>query len=153
MPEKVSAALTAQLPAGIPWRLKTAEVISDDQWRMLIALMDTVVPSVQRESTAPRRESLSTAYISETRFREAVSHLRRDTVVLDAASEQDLERYLAEKPSDSILFQQVLKGMLHHLPPETRSQLFRVLSILRWANTRDYLFTWEVLGTGRSPRI
>ncbi|ROW11800.1 hypothetical protein VPNG_04976 [Cytospora leucostoma] len=130
MAEKVSAVLTAQLPAGIPWRLKTAEVISDDQWRMLIALMDTVVPSVQRESTAPRRKSLSTAYISENRFREAVSHLKKDTVIFDTASEQDLDRYLSEKPSDNLLFQQVLKGMLHHLPPEKRLQLFRVLAIL-----------------------
>ncbi|KAK7733975.1 hypothetical protein SLS53_007970 [Cytospora paraplurivora] len=89
--------------------------------------------AVERESTTPRRKSLSTAYISGTRFREAVSHLQKDTVVFDTASEQDLDRYLSEKPSDNLLFQQVLKGMLHHLPPEKRSMLFRVLSILSYA--------------------
>lgn len=97
---------------------------------MLLAIMDTILPSVQRESTAPRRKRLSRAYISDTRYQEAVSHLRKDTVVLDFASEQDLDRYLSERPIDDLLFQQVLKGMLHYLPHETRTLLFRILYIL-----------------------
>lgn len=99
---------------------------------MLLAIMDTILPSVQRESTAPRRKRLSRAYISDTRYQDAISHLRKDTVVLDFASEQDLDRYLSERPIDDLLFQQVLKGMLHYLPHETRTLLFRILYILRY---------------------
>ncbi|ROW04836.1 hypothetical protein VMCG_04808 [Cytospora schulzeri] len=92
--------------------------------------MGAILPSIQRESTAPRRKSLSKAYISDTQYQEAVSHLRSNTVVLDSASEQDLDKYLSERPIDDLLFQQMLKGMLHYLPPDTRSTLFRVLYIL-----------------------
>lgn len=132
--EIIPTVLTAQHPIGIPWRLKTEELITDGQWRMLMAIMDAVLPSVQRESAAPRRRSRSKAYISEARYREAVSLLRRDTVVLDSVSEQDLDKYLSERPTEDLLFQQVLKGMLHHLPPETKSSLFRILYILRYVH-------------------
>lgn len=131
MAEEVSAVLTTQRPVGIPWRFKTEELLSDKEWRMLMAIMDAVLPSVERESMATRRRSISKAYISEARYQEAVARLKRDSVVLDSASEEDLNKYLSERPTDDLLFQQVLKGMLHHLPLETRSLLFRVLSILR----------------------
>lgn len=142
MDQEVSTVLTAQRPAGIPWHLKTAEIIPDGQWRMLLAIMDAVLPSVQRESAAPGRKSPSKAYMSDTRYQDAVSHLRRDTVVLDSASEQDLDKYLSERPTDDLQFRQVLKGMLHYLPQETRSLLFRVLYILRWVILLSEAILW-----------
>lgn len=131
MAEEVSTELTVQRPAGIPWHLKTTDIIPDGHWRMLLAIIDTVLPSVQRELASPRHSSRSKAYISDTRYQEALSRLRKDTVILDSASEQDLDKYLSERPSDDLLFQQVLKGMLHYLPQETRTSLFRVLYFLR----------------------
>lgn len=100
---------------------------------MLLAIMDAVVPSIQKESTAPKRKSRSIAYISDTRYQDAVSHLKNNTVLLDAASEEELDKYLSDRPTDDLLFQQVLKGMLHHVPPDLSTLLSRVLYILRYA--------------------
>lgn len=130
MTESISEILTVQKPAGIPWRLKTAELMPDPQWRTLMALMDTVVPSIQKESTAPKRKSRSIAYISDSRYQDAVSHLKSNTIVLDNASEGELDKYLSDRPTDDLLFQQVLKGMLHHVPPELQTLLSRVLYLL-----------------------
>lgn len=153
MATEISTVLTAQRPAGIPWHLKTADIIPDDQWRMLLAIMDAVLPSIERESTASRQGSRSKAYISDTRYHEAVSRLRKDTVVLDAASEQDLDKYLCERPTDDLLFQQVLKGMLHYLPQETRSLLFRVLYILRCVGTPSSETSVKTFDTRRSQQV
>ncbi|KAK2598771.1 hypothetical protein N8I77_012159 [Diaporthe amygdali] len=130
MTESISEILAVQKPAGIPWRLKTAELIPDAQWRMLLAIMDAVVPSIQRESTAPKRKSRSTAYISDSRYQDAVAHLKKNTVLLDHASEEELDKYLSDRPTDDLLFQQVLKGMLHHVPEDLMTLLSRVLYIL-----------------------
>ncbi|POS78539.1 hypothetical protein DHEL01_v203071 [Diaporthe helianthi] len=130
MTESISDILTVQKPAGIPWRLKTAELMPDAQWRTLMALMDAVVPSIQKESTAPRRKSRSTAYISDSRYRDAVSHLKSNTILFDKASEAELNKYLLDRPTEDLLFQQVLKAMLHHVPPELQTLLCRVLYLL-----------------------
>lgn len=134
MAESITNVLSVQKPAGIPWRLKTAELMPDAQWRMLLAIMDAVVPSIQRESTAPKRKSRSIAYISDSRYQDALSHLKKDTVLLDLASEEELDKYLSDKPTDDLMFQQVLKGMLHHVPEELSTLLSRVLYILRYAS-------------------
>lgn len=136
MTEEAPTASRTQRPIGIPWRFKAGELMTYTQWRMLLAIMDAVLPSVQRESAASGRKSRSKTYISEAKYREAVSLLRRDTVVLDSASEEDLDKYLSERPTEDLLFQQVLKSMLHHLPQETKSSLFRILYILRCVSVR-----------------
>lgn len=130
MTESISDILAVQKPAGIPWRLKTAELMPDAQWRTLMAIMDAILPSIQKESTAPKRKSRSIAYISDSRYQDAVSHLKKDTIVLQTASEAELNKYLSDRPTDDLLFQQVLKGMLHHVPPELQTLLSRVLYIL-----------------------
>lgn len=133
MAESTANVLSVQKPAGIPWRLKTAELMPDAQWRMLLAIMDAVLPSIQKESTAPKRKSRSIAYISDARYQDALSHLKKNTVLLDHASEEELDKYLSDRPTDDLLFQQVLKGMLHHVPEELSTLLSRVLYILRYA--------------------
>ncbi|KAG8157425.1 hypothetical protein KVR01_012809 [Diaporthe batatas] len=130
MTDSIADMLTVQKPAGIPWRLKTAELMPHEQWRTLMALMDTVVPSIQKESTAPKRKSRSIAYISDSRYQDAVSHLKSNTILLDNASEDELDKYLSDRPTDDLMFQQVLKGMLHHVPPELQTLLSRVLYLL-----------------------
>jgi hypothetical protein len=134
MTESVSDILAVQKPAGIPWRLKTAELMPDAQWRTLMAIMDTIVPSIQRKSIAPKRKSRSVAYISDRRYQDAVSHLKKNTILLDSAGEAELDKYLADRPTDDLLFQQVMKGMLHHVPPELKTMLIRVLYLLRYAS-------------------
>lgn len=135
MAAEASTALTAVKPTGVPHHLKTAEVMNDTQWRTLLAIMDTIIPSIQRESQAPRRKSLSVAYISDQRYNAAIENFRKNTVLLETSSEAEIERVLAEKPSDDIAFRQQLQGMLLTIPQQTRKQLLLVLSILRYTNS------------------
>ena len=156
MAESISEILTVQKPAGIPWRLKTAELMPDAQWRMLLAILDAVVPSIQRESTAPQRKSRSIAYIPDARYQDAVSHLKKNTVLLDHASEEELGKYLSDRPTDDLLFQQVLKGMLHHVPDDLTTLLSRVLYILRYASHLSHKLSRRKLTAGciaRKPAV
>lgn len=122
--------LTTQLSTGIPWDLKHAELMPHAQWRILLAIMEAVVPSVQRQAPGTRK-SRSIAYITKEQHDEAVGHLKSNSIVLDSASTDDLDRYLAENSSEQVLFQQVMKGMLHRIPLETRSLLTRIFYLLR----------------------
>lgn len=121
---------------GVPHRLKITEAMTDNQWRTLLAIMDTIIPSIQRESKAPKKKSLSVAYISDERYDSAIDNLRRNTVLFDNNSEEEIEGVLAENPSDDILFQQQLQGMLLTIPQQTKRQLLLVLSIMRCAPYR-----------------
>lgn len=121
---------TAVKALGLPHRLKVAELMSDTQWRTLLAVMDTIVPSIQRASRAPRKRSLSVAYVSDERYDAAMANLKKNTVLLDANAEADVHDVLAQKPSDDVAFQQQLQGMLLTVPPDARNQLLGVLTLL-----------------------
>lgn len=123
--------LTSVRPTGIPWRLKTTEVMGGDEQEMLLALFDAVLPPVQRLSEAPKRKSRKVSYISDEDYRKYVSHLRNDTVILSSPSaEEELKQYLAEKPSDNLEFRQMLRGMLCNLPKQKLDMLTKVLWVL-----------------------
>lgn len=139
MADASSTELTEVKPMGLPHRLKVAELLNDSQWRTLLAIIDTIIPSIQRESKAPRRRSLSVAYISDQRYDAIMKHLRKNTVLLEKTSEEEIEEILAEKPSDDVAFRQQLQGMLLTIPQQTRRQLLLVLTIMRcvWTH-RDH---------------
>lgn len=122
--------LTQVRPTGIPWRAQVTAAMGENEWRMLLALMDTVLPPIQRESTAPDDRSIDVSYISDDAHRDFISHLRDNTIILDSASPEDLDEYLALKATDEALFQQTLGGMLLQLAPATRNLLTTVLRIL-----------------------
>lgn len=139
MAAEASTALTAVKPTGVPHHLKTAEVMNDTQWRTLLAIMDTLIPSIQRASQAPRKKSLSVAYVSDQRYSAAMENFRKNTVLFETSSEADIERVLAEQPSDDVAFRQQLQGMLLTIPQQTRKQLLLVLSILRYVHLPEML--------------
>lgn len=127
----VVSAVAAVTPTGIPWRIKTAELMDTQQLDMLYAILRAIVPPTVRASKARGRRRLDTVYISDEDFYKIVAQLRKSTVVFDSASEEDLEQYLAESPTDSIIFRQTLQGMLFDLPPETKGLLVFALRNLR----------------------
>lgn len=102
---------------------------------MLYAIIDAILISVHKESTAPRRRSRNVSYISDQEYQNFVSRLKKDTVILDHSSIEDLDKYLAEKPSDDLLFQQLLQGMLLQLPQDK----MKLLSGVLWALNRYIL--------------
>lgn len=109
--------LTAVQATGIPWRFKVTEPMGPGEYRMLYALMDAVLVSVRKESKAPRkRRPESVTYIPDDEYNRITSRMRNETVILDHSSEEDLEIYLAERPSEDLVFQQLLQGMLLQLP-------------------------------------
>lgn len=131
---EVMSEIAAVTPTGIPWRVKTAELMETQQLDMLYAILKAAMPPIVRESRIRGKRRLDTIYISDEVFLKMVSQLRKSTVVLDSASEADLEEYLAESPTDNIVFRQTLQGMLLDLPPKTKGLLASALKGLRYGD-------------------
>lgn len=123
--------VAAVTPTGIPWRVKTAELLETQQLDMLYAILKAAIPPMVRESKVRGKKRLDTVYMPDADFRAVVTQLRKTTVVLNSASEEDLEQYLAESPTDHIIFRQTLQGMLLDLPPKTKGLLAFALQNLR----------------------
>lgn len=90
-----------------------------------MALMDTVIPSVKRESVATSKSRLDEELIPDTIYNTAVHHLRRN--VVNAPSEVQLDEYLAEKPSDSPEFHELVKRTLIQFSREDSRKGFAFL--------------------------
>lgn len=129
---EVMSELAAVTPTGIPWRVKTAELMETQHLDMLYAILKAAIPPIVRDSKVRGKKRLDTVYISDAEFEAVVTQLRKNTVVLDSASEEDLEQYLAESPTDHIIFRQTLQGMLIDLPPKTKGLLAFALQNLRY---------------------
>lgn len=139
--------LTVVQATGIPWRFKVTEPMGPSEYRMLYALMDAVLVSIRKESKAPRkRRPQNVTYIPDDEYNKAVSRLKKETVILDHSSEEDLEDYLAEKPSDNLIFRQLLQGMLLQLPHAK----INLLSWVLWALNTYVLFYLRWLMSGYS---
>lgn len=119
-------------PSGVPWRVKHSELMEPHRLDMLYAIMRAVIPPMVRESKVRGRKNRHTVYISEEEFYRTVGKLKKNTVIFDSASEEDFEAYLAESPTESVVFRQTLQGMLIDAPPEVKTQLATLLSMLRY---------------------
>jgi len=107
------------------------EAFTSDQWLILMSIMDTVIPSIRRESVADC--GLSNLTISEGKYNATVVQLKNTAVAgpgsLDGKS---LEKYLDERPSDISDFQGLLKRSLVHFAREdARKGLAFILSTLK----------------------
>lgn len=124
-----SASPTAPKPVELP---AVSDFLSDSQWRVLMALMDTVVPAIKLQDTGPvaQQQDLSVLYLPSSQYSEKAASLRQAASPLDPSAEL-IEAYLAERPSDNPLFAQVLKCVLSSLPPSKKRELRFLLSILR----------------------
>lgn len=119
--------LAAVMPTGIPWRVKSSELMDPQYMDMLYAILTAVVPPMVRESKIRGKKKLHTVYISDEEFHRLVAELKKNTVIFDSATEEEFEAYLAESPSDSVQFRQLLQGMLLDTPPAVKAELVRVL--------------------------
>lgn len=136
--------LSTVIPTGIPWRMKTTEALGPSEYRILYAFLDAILVSVQRDSTAPKkRRSRNVSYIPDDEYQKFFARVKKDTVILDHSSEEELERFLAEQPSKDLLFRQLLQGMLVQLPQAKIGLLSKVL----WALNKYATFSSFVRGT------
>ncbi|AEO68237.1 755f30ef-11d9-46bc-97ea-4933c4f7e7ba [Thermothielavioides terrestris] len=126
------APLTAPVPVDLP---DAVEFLSESQWKVLMAVMDAVIPAIRMEDASqpskPNHDP-SVFYLPSGQYSEAAIKLRNAVSPLDHPSDT-LEAYLAERPSDNPLFTQVLKCVLSNLPPSKQRDMRVLLSIL---NTR-----------------
>ena len=107
------------------------EAFTSDQWQILMSIMDTIIPSVQRESFAS--DGLSRVTISDEKYNATMLRLKRATLAgPDVPNGKSLENYLDEKPSDNPDFQDLLKRSLVHFAREdARKGLAFILSTLK----------------------
>jgi len=120
----ILAPLTVSLPEGP----SAKEYFTEAQWTTLMAIMDTVIPSVLRESTTDHE--LGRLTITDVQCNTAADHIRRN--VVDAPDMESLDGYLNERPSDIPAFEDLLKRMLvFYVRDDARKRLTFVLSILK----------------------
>ena len=106
----------------------TDNYFTDAQWTTLMAIMDTVIPSVHRETTTSYQ--LSQLTISNETFSDAVEHLKAN--VVDPPSLELLDSYLGERPSENPDFQALFKRtLLDYSREDARKGLAIVLSALK----------------------
>jgi hypothetical protein len=97
------APLATPLPDG-PTEIPFSEL----QWTTLLAIMDTVIPSIRRETTTNNETSQLT--ISDVEYNKTVHHLKQTLV--NPPDSESFDEYLEEKPSDNPRFQALLQRTL-----------------------------------------
>lgn len=104
------------------------QFFSDDQWTTLMAIMDTIIPSIQVEAATGIKPSQ--LIVSHDEYKKAVDNLQKN--VKDAPQGEALRKYLEEKPSDNPQFQELLRRSLIHFSREdARKGLAFILSALK----------------------
>jgi hypothetical protein len=125
-----TAPLSGPVPVDLP---EAVEFLSESQWRVLMALMDTAIPGVHiQDSAKPTKDQdIATLHLLSDQYSEAAIKLRNAVTPLNPSSDV-LEAYLAERPSDNPVFTQVLKCILTNIPPSKQKELRILLSILKY---------------------
>lgn len=106
----------------------TGEAFTEGQWSSLLAIMDTVIPSVRRDAVAT--DKINQHAISDAEYTKTVEHLQAN--VSQAPGTAALDEYLEERPSDNPRFCELLLTTLVVFTNETaRKKLSLVLSALK----------------------
>lgn len=92
-----------------------------------MAIMDTIIPSIRRETTTS--DPANQLSITDVEYNTAASHLRETMV--DAPDSESLDEYLDERASDNPRFEALLKRTFAQFTPEeSRKGLAFVMSAL-----------------------
>ena len=104
------------------------EAFTPEQWTTLLAIMDTVIPSIRRETALDKKNSTLT--VSDIQYNKVVDHLKKSMV--NAPTSNLLDEYFDERPSESARFQDLLRRTLvHYSRDDARKGLAFVLSALK----------------------
>lgn len=114
------AAALPEPPAELPF--------TEANWTTLLAIMDTVIPSIRRETQATNKVTQLT--ISDMEYNTAVSHLK-DTVT-SAPDSESLDEYLDERPSENPRFRELLqRTFVNNVKDDARNGLGFILAALK----------------------
>jgi hypothetical protein len=117
------APIATPVPDG-PTELPFSEL----QWSTLLAIMDTVIPSIRRETTTNNKINQLT--ISDAEYNKTVKHLKKTLV--NSPDSESLDEYLDEKPSDNQRFQALLQRTLStFVRDDAKQALSLVLTTLK----------------------
>ncbi|RFU25570.1 hypothetical protein B7463_g10767, partial [Scytalidium lignicola] len=114
--------------------LPTDNYFTPAQWATLMAIMDTVIPSIRKESTAfaSGKDDVAHLTISDSEYQKIVDYVKEK--IADAPDTDILDAYFDEKPSSNPEFQSLLKRTLQNYAREdARKGISFILSTL---NTR-----------------
>lgn len=112
--------LIAPLDTPLP-PLRDGEVLTDTQWRTLMAIADTVVPSI-KASTEPSQDHLGLPPSEYT------GALKRISARVPSRSGNDLaQQYLSERPSDIPAFKYLISRTLAECLAEDARKAIRVI--------------------------
>ena len=104
------------------------EAFTPNQWATLMAIMDTVIPSVRKGAASSNKISQHT--ISDVEYNKTVAHLKKTAVEVPGG--EALNEYLEEKPSDNPRFQALLKrSLVEYTREDGRKNLAFVLTALK----------------------
>ncbi|KAL2670115.1 hypothetical protein Neosp_014996 [[Neocosmospora] mangrovei] len=127
---EIPGAMTSPLSVGLP-EAPNPVPLPDAQWQTLLAVMDTVVSSCQKNEP----HDVNATAISDTEYEKTMTHLRQ-TTSLDLSDTASFDAFLAEKPSEIPLFRDILKRMLAGFPHDKLATLHSVLSLIdNWTTT------------------
>ncbi|KAI8721550.1 Long-chain-alcohol oxidase [Fusarium sp. LHS14.1] len=127
---EVPATMTSPLSVGLP-EAPNPDPLPEAQWQTLLAVMDTVLSSCQRNES---RDVDATA-LGDVEYEKTMTHLRQ-TTSLDLSDTSTFDAFLAEKPSEIPLFRDILKRMLAGFPHDKLATLHSVLSLIdNWTTT------------------
>lgn len=116
---------TTPVPVELP-ALGSDAYFDEVQWQVLLALIDTVVPSIVVDSAAEdKRHHLQ---ISQKQLQESYENTRRFIIYPPAFAK--FEEYLKARPLENKRFLLQVRRTMTNLPPHLRRQLGGILSIL-----------------------
>jgi len=117
------APLATPLPDG-PTELPFSHL----QWTTLLAIMDTVIPSIRRDTSTNNEVTQLT--ISDVEYNKTVNHLQK--VLVNSPDNKSLDEYLHEKPSSIPRFQALLQRTLStFVRDDAKQSLSLVLTTLK----------------------
>ncbi|KAI0179950.1 long-chain fatty alcohol dehydrogenase [Hypoxylon sp. FL1284] len=117
--------LAAPIPTQLP-ELKPGPYLTETQWRILLALIDAVVPSIVVESRA--KGGQNQLRISSSQCAEAYERTKRS--MKHSPDYETFQQYLEARPLDNPRFLRLIKATIQSVPLSTRNQLGTVLSII-----------------------
>jgi hypothetical protein len=98
-------------------------------WDLLMAIMDTVIPSIQRESASSKE--LNRRALPDLEYNAAVDRIKK--AATNAPSSDLLDIYLNENPSSIPRFRELLRMLFMHLvPAEGRKKMAFILGALKY---------------------
>jgi hypothetical protein len=117
------APMATPLPAA-----PTDALYTDEQWATLMSIMDTVIPSIRRESTTTNQ--ISQLNISDVEYGSTIDHIQKS--VASTPSSESLDKYFDERPSDYPEFKDAMNRMLSfYVREDRRKGLGFILSALK----------------------